>query len=732
MPKSSLTLSSSVRYLKGVGPRKEKLLNSLGIHSVADLIFITPRTWENRRISKDFLGAQIEHRAFAVRILNTKEESRAHGRFVVFQAEAACDHPQAPRLSLLWIRRRSRFDVFGKLRLEIRPGAAVFIWGKIEPPRAGSAGNPEVSIEDYEILHQGLWPAGSPHWNRLAPVYSSTTGLAQRELRRWRFEALDLWRQARVWSWPQELRPLLPQGVNNAAWAYEKIHFPETLDEKSRARRSLAFWEMTLLGLAMEQRRQKLMAIKKNWPLTEAGSGSALFNRLLLGLGFSLTESQRRAIDEILQDMGRLNPMNRLLQGEVGSGKTLVALAALCHAVSAGYQCAFVAPTEILVFQHAMNFRRLLEPLGIRVGSLTSDTPAKEREEILEELAGGALLVVVGTHSLLEPEVSFQRLALIVIDEQHRFGVDQRSMLRRKTVTPDCLVLTATPIPRTLALALYGDLDVTTMEELPLGRTLAKIHLARSEQEAWTALQECLALGQQAFVVVPAIEDEDQGDNLTKVLIRLRQMLPGISIASVHGRMSGRDKEEALLTFHRAQAQVLAATTVIEVGIDVPRAAVMIVLSAERFGLATLHQLRGRVGRGESRGLCVLVPSSEALNHSRGPEGELLFTNGSIFQNGIASESIMRLRRFSGCRNGFDVGLLDLELRGPGDLLGKEQHGNFSIRHFDWSGDQDLIAPARGMAQAILSRDPSLGCEPALRHAVELRYGTNYAMNELS
>ncbi|MBI2070008.1 MAG: ATP-dependent DNA helicase RecG [Elusimicrobia bacterium] len=729
-----LTLETSVRYLKGVGPRWEEKLARLGVRTVGDLVLAGPRAWEDRRLFGDFKPASNEpRRAFVCEIESVHESVNPYKNLCFFRATVKTQDRYLPGLSLLWIRRRSRFDVFGRLRQEIAPGRKILAFGRLDHSSVPKHQGVGLYVEEYDALDDGLLPKASPHWGGWIPVYPATEGVSQRKLRELRWGALKVWREhASCWSWPKDWAEHLPEGVTDLKNAREEIHFPANLETRRRARMTLAFWQIFLLALAMELRRRRMVdASKKHTYLP--GPSSPLFDKLLSHRGLVLTQGQQKAIDDIIRDMNRPAPMNRLLQGEVGSGKTLVALAAICQAVASGHQAAFIAPTEILVFQHLINLKEFLEPLGVSIASLTSDTQAKERKEILEGLAAGHIKLVVGTHALLDPDVRFQSLALTVIDEQHRFGVNQRWTLRNKASSPDCLVLSATPIPRTLALALYGDLDISTMEELPSGHPIAKAILVKTEQEAWERLRAALGEGQQAYVVVPAIEESSELYNLEKERGELVKLFPKHRIGTIHGRMPSKEKEEALKNFAQGRSDVLLATTVIEVGIDVARAGAMIVLGAERFGLATLHQLRGRVGRGAKEGLCVLVFSSAQHQAAAGTPAverpkDLLFQEPAAA--GEADLSLDRLKRFCECRSGFEIGELDLELRGPGELLGRVQHGDFDLGYFDWKQDKDLIPAARALVHRQVQGDAAL--DPQLRRAVEERFGRDFLQSDIS
>ncbi len=727
-----LNLDSSVRYLKGVGPRREKILAHLGLATIRDLIIQTPRAWEDRRLKpQEPPGLKNGRASFCCRVLKTQEISSPTKNFIFYKAESQTDHHYLPRLTLTWIRRRSRFDPFGKLRRECRVASRLLVFGRLGASHPAS-GHVEMFVEEYEPLDSGLLPKSSPHWLRLVPVYPAADGIYNRQLREWRWKALSVWRNSPdPWRWPEEWQSFLPKPLLEVGGAYEAIHFPSDERHRDLARKTLAFWEIMQLALAMEWRRRATILIRKSHQY-RAREISPFFVRLTQKTGHVLTKGQERAIGDILTDLAKPQPMNRLIQGEVGSGKTMVAMAAICQAIDSGHQAAFIAPTEILVFQHYVNLRPLLDPLGIRLACLTSETPAKERRQTLDDLKKGLINLIIGTHSLLEAEVMFASLGLVIIDEQHRFGVDQRWKLRSKSFHPDCLILSATPIPRTLALALYGDLDISTIEDLPPGHVIAKTVIAKTPEEAWPMVAERLKEGLQAYVVVPAIEMTSESFNLEQEVEELNRVFPGVNISALHGRMPASQKEQALSQFTQGQTVILAATTVIEVGIDVRQAATIVILGADHFGLATLHQLRGRVGRGNHDGLCILVPSPKIQQANASKEARTKGPDESVFFEEDSSKSLDRLEKFCLCRNGFEIGQLDLEWRGQGDLLGWSQHGGSGLRHFDWKDDVGLIAPARLLAGKIMEEDPDWRRYPRLRCFVEERFGKDFFKSDIS
>jgi ATP-dependent DNA helicase RecG len=535
---------------------------------------------------------------------------------------------------------------------------------------------------------------------RIVPVYGLTEGLPQRPMRVLLHTAVELAAAEAPEPLPEAVR--LRHELPAAAEAYRAIHFPETAEDAEAARRRFVFEDFLLLqvGLALRRRRE---ALRPGHVIAPPGR---LVERLLAALPFALTAAQRRVWEEIRADLARPAPMNRLLQGDVGSGKTIVAVMALLTAVEAGFQAALMAPTEILAEQHLGTVRALLEPLGVPVALLTAGQKGKVREAALAAVQGGAAPVALGTHALIEEGVAFRRLGLAVVDEQHRFGVLQRASLRAKGQHPDVLVMTATPIPRSLALTLYGDLDVSVLDELPPGRQ--RITTAwRTEpkrREIYEFIRGELAAGRQAYVVYPLVEESETADlkAATAMAGRLStEVFPEFRVGLIHGRMGIEAKDTVMRAFKAGEIHVLAATTVIEVGIDVPNATVMLVEHAERFGLAQLHQLRGRVGRGSGRSYCILLASAHPSDEGR-----------------------QRLEAMVETQDGFRIAEADLQIRGPGEFFGTRQAGLPEFRAANLLTDGRLLETARQEALSLIAEDPGLR-RPAhrvLREALVARW----------
>jgi ATP-dependent DNA helicase RecG len=557
-------------------------------------------------------------------------------------------------------------------------GQYLIVHGKVQPYGRGPL---QMQVKDYELVEDG--EDETLHTGRLVPVYPATEGLTQRPLRRLMKRLVDGWADKIEDPLPAAVREklgLLPLGK-----AIRGAHFPDTDASQSLARGRLVFDDFFLLeiGLAIRRHRE---GRRRGLAMNPKGD---LARRLLARLPYTLTAAQERVRREIKMDMAEPYPMNRLLQGDVGSGKTVVAALAMVTAIEAGYQAALMAPTEILAEQHMMTLQALLEPLGARVILLTSAVKGKARQAAVEAVESGAAACAVGTHALVQGGVAFKRLGLAVIDEQHRFGVGHRAALRGKAESPDVLVMTATPIPRTLALTLYGDLDVSVLDELPAGRKPVRTE-AREEkarQKIYAFLRDEMTAGRQVYVVCPLVEESEVSDlrAATEMAERLQgQVFPERRVGLIHGRLGFPEKERVMREFKEGALHVLVSTTVIEVGIDVPNASVMLVEHAERFGLSQLHQLRGRVGRGPFKSFCILMSA------------------------GAGEDGRRRIEAMTETNDGFKIAEVDLELRGPGEFFGTRQSGLPEFRVADLLRDGAVLETARREAFAVVQADPSL------------------------
>ncbi|MCS7190985.1 MAG: ATP-dependent DNA helicase RecG, partial [Fimbriimonadales bacterium] len=544
--------------------------------------------------------------------------------------------------------------------------------------------------------------------NRIVPIYPLTEGIRQKRMRQILWNAVQLAHLAPE-ILPRSVRERV--GLPPIQQALQQIHFPDEIDQIEPARRRLVFEEFFLMQLGVGLQRRQNQQERGIAMRIDADRLSAQLHRLV---PFELTNAQKRVIQEIWHDMAQPHPMNRLLQGDVGSGKTIVAAAAILAAVDNQYQAALMAPTEILAEQHYLNLHRLFQPLGISVELLVGRLTPRQRQQARERVASGRGMVAIGTHALIQEGVSFARLGLAIVDEQHRFGVLQRAALRDKGVMPHLLVMSATPIPRTLTMTLYGELDVSIIDELPPGRKPVKTHWKTPEErlKVYAGVRKLIEEGRQAYVICPLIDESDKlqvraAEEMAEHL--QKDVFPDLRVGLLHGRMKPAEKEAIMEQFRAGELQILVSTTVIEVGVDVPNAAVIVIEDADRFGLAQLHQLRGRVGRSQHQSYCVLIANPKSEDAQRRMEIMVRTNNGFI----IAEE--------------------DLKIRGPGEIFGTKQSGMPSFRVADLVKDMRLLEVARQEAFRVLERDPDLS-QPehhALREAVN-RFRHRFALATVS
>ncbi|MGB2578573.1 ATP-dependent DNA helicase RecG [Elusimicrobium simillimum] len=582
---------TDIKFLKGVGPAKAAMFNRLEVNTVHDLLHYYPRTYQDRRpgsLTKFGDGNQV---VFLGRVMRT--EYIPAKAVLIFKAYL--ENEQGEQVECVWFKKRpffkARFDPMAQLKKDFKLNSWVWVVGRREDK--GSFISNKISADEY-------YPADSQeallHVNRLTPIYSLTQGLTNKFFRQVVHMALE----TKLKEEPEVLPLTLVQkrSLLGASQALRAIHFPSNTAELDAARRRMVYEEFLLLTTAWGIKKQQKVAVKDH----KYEVKTTLLTPFKENLGFELTASQKKVINEIFRDMQASVPMTRLLQGDVGSGKTIVALSAMLLAVENGYQAVLMAPTEILAEQHFLTINNFLKKLKVKTVLLTSSVKGKAKTKALEDIANGDVDIVIGTHSVIEDNVVFKNLKLVVIDEQHRFGVRQRTKLREKAKNIDMLTMTATPIPRTLALAFYGDLEVSAITELPPGRKpVTTLHVG--ENEAYGKALEELSKGRQVYIVYPLIEESEK---LTVKAVKedfekIQQMFPSFKAAMLHGGMNRKDKEKTMADFKAKKIDILVATPVIEVGIDVKNATVMIIQSAERFGLASLHQLRGRVGRGRPR-----------------------------------------------------------------------------------------------------------------------------------
>ena len=675
-------LSDPITILKGIGPSRAKLFANLNIFTLEDLICHFPRGYEDRTQLVTIEKLEVDRPAcFRAMVMNTPRTSHIRKGLDITKTQIA-DH--TGRLNVTFFNNRFAAE-------QLQYGREYIFYGAVSGDFIGY----NMTNPVFENLDSA--PVTT---RRILPVYPLTAGLSNAAVSKAVCQALDLCDP------PGEM---LPESVRQAydilpaQEAYFAIHQPKTMAEAAQAKRRLIFEEFFVfsagLSLMRQARQEKHCAPYKNLDLRP----------FCASLPFSLTGAQQRAIDEILADFRRGTPMNRLVQGDVGSGKTMVAAAAAYCAAGNGAQTALMAPTEILAEQHYGSLRRLFAPLGIRVGLLTGSMTAKEKRQVRESLAGGTIQVVVGTHALLTDATQFCDLGLVIADEQHRFGVSQRGKLTAKGADPHVLVMSATPIPRTLALLMYGDLDVSILDELPPGRQQVDTFLVGESYRARinAFLRKQVAEGHQCFIVCPAVEEnEELGIKAATVWADTLQhtVFPDLRISLLHGQMKGAEKEAAMAAFARGEGDILVATTVIEVGVDVPNATLMVIEDADRFGLSQLHQLRGRVGRGQSKSYCILT------THNQNPE------------------TLQRLKALCKTTDGFRIAEEDLKMRGPGDFFGSRQSGLPAFRVGDLSLDMTTLKQAQEASKDWIDRYGASDTPEA--EALRRRVGQLFARSE--
>ena len=668
----SSVLATAVQYVPGVGPHRAELLGRLGIATLEDLWWHLPRRHEDRSrflpIAK-LVAEQAQTVKGRIQAVGARRSRR--GLAIV---EIAGDDGSAV-LRALWFNQPY-------LRRRFRVGAEVILYGKVEDARPR-----QMVMPEFELVEAGQ--DDSLHLGRLVPIYPLVQAWTQRPFRAIVHHALERFVPQVVDPLPTALRA--KHRLLDLRAALRASHFPKTVEMIARARRRLVFDEFLLLQLALALRRRQVDEERKPMRYAREGRLIAAFRERL---PFALTAAQQRVIREILADLERSRPMHRLLHGDVGSGKTVVAAWAALVAVQSGYQVAFMAPTEILAEQHVRTLRAWLEPLGVRLAVLSGGRPAAARRATLAAIAAGEADVIVGTHALIQRGVVFAHLGLAVIDEQHKFGVVQRAALRQKGYAPDVLVMTATPIPRTLAMAVYGDLDISTLDELPPGRRPVRtVWVGESQRsEVYARVRDALRAGTQAYVVYPLIDSSSATDlkTATEMAKHLQvDIFPEFAVGLLHGRMASAEKDEVMRGFREGRIQLLVSTIVIEVGIDVSNATLMLVEHAERFGLAQLHQLRGRIGRGGQESTCIVLSDGGA-------------------------EARARLEALVSTTNGFTLAERDLELRGPGELFGTRQHGLPPLQVGNLLTDGAVLQEAKAAAAALVAADPHLA-RPELR-----------------
>jgi ATP-dependent DNA helicase RecG len=662
---NSLPLTQPITALWGVGSERAKLLARLNIHAVEDLLLHKPRRYEDRR------------KFLAIRDLKVKETATVRGKIVAAGVkrwkkgtramfECVLDDGTALLHCRWWQMQPWMEDYYAV-------GREFVAFGKPDSLRPRNIDHPETELvepDDDEFVHV----------NRIVPIHPLTEGLTARVMRTLVWRALEKFEGEIKDPYPHletSLRDDLFRHLPSRASAVRMIQFPEEFSDTEIARRRLALDEFVVLQQQIRERRKKFEANAEALP---CGGDNRLIKPFLQSLGFKLTDAQTNVLREIRADLRGAHPMRRLLQGDVGSGKTVVAACSALMALESGFNVALMAPTEILAEQHFQNFEKWFAPLGVKVDLQTGSRKTVEGRGSRVERSGRSTLFI-GTHALLTAGFDIPQLGLVVIDEQHKFGVAQREQLVRKGRYPHLLVMTATPIPRTLGLTLYGELDISAIDQMPAGRGRVKtlVRLAEKLPQAWAFVREKLAAGRQAYVVYPRVEDTGETGikAVTKEFANLGKLLAPFRVGLLHGRLSSRDKEQVMAGFRAGKTHVLLATSLIEVGVDVPNATVMLVENAEMFGLAQLHQLRGRIGRGAHESFCILI--SDAKD----------------------PETRKRLKILEDTTDGFKIAEADLKLRGPGELLGREQSGLPDFRFGNLAEDLDLVRQAREIVTQI-------------------------------
>lgn len=670
-----LEIKSQVQFIKGVGPKLGDVLLKRGVETVGDLLEWYPRAYEDRRRARSVSSLELDQvvslraQVLKVRSMNLGKSYRKMYEVIVGDqtGQIACKFFRVPY--------KGYFERF-------EPHQPVRVTGKVIEYRGRR-----------EFHHPDIQPINPEEESvdQVIPLYTETEGLNPGKLRNIIQTALDTidFTEDTLPKNIQEKYQLVPRGQ-----ALKHIHIPEAnqadalAEFKTPAQRRLIFEEFFWLELILASRKagiekERGIAIKNNGALAE---------KLRLSLEFELTAAQLRAYDDIRKDLAKPHPMHRLVQGDVGSGKTLVALMAAAYTTESKFQSAIMVPTEILAEQHLQNAKKRLEPLGLKVDWLTGSHKKSEKESVLTRLAAGEIDLIVGTHALIEDPVQFKNLGLVVIDEQHRFGVSQRQALKQKGISPHFLVMTATPIPRTLAMTVYGDLDVSIINELPKGRQaiVTRKTFQSKRPQVMGFMKDQLLAGRQAYVVYPLVEESEKIDlkNAVEEFEKIKTEFPEFTVGLLHGKMKPQEKDAVMREFRDGKIQILVATTVIEVGVDVPNANFMLIEHAERFGLSQLHQLRGRVGRGAYKSYCVLM-----LGHA------------------VSEESMQRSSIMESTNDGFKISEADLELRGPGEFLGRRQSGLPGFKMANLVRDIDILQQAREAAFAVLKSDPDLKFE---------------------
>lgn len=722
-------LKTSIQYLKGVGPKRFKLLEKLGLKTAEGLLYYFPRRYEDR--SKFASISQLTSgvaQAILATVLTAGLRRSPKRKIFIFELMA---QDKTGKIKCLWFNQPYLHKYF-------KPGQKVILYGKAEAYN----NRLQINSPDYEILEddedfnplaeipgfqagdecvqENISASGrepqtlvrgvstsvkqSLNIGRIVPIYSLTEGLNQRYLRKIIKGCLDEFIPALSDVLPYEIRNRL--NLLNLAQSLNQIHFPQDLEKQQLALRRLSFEEFFLYQLPVVLRKRN--AAKKQGIAQKINP--LFIKEIINGLDFKLTLAQQKVLNEIIKDMASLQPMHRLLQGDVGCGKTIVAFLASLIAINCGYQVAFMVPTEILASQHFENFSRLVKKIKglqkLKICLLTSGLDKKSQQAYYRRIKQGRINLVIGTHSLIEEGLEFNNLSLVVIDEQHKFGVSQRALLPKKGKNPDCLIMTATPIPRTLSLTLYGDLDISVIDELPLGRQEVKTlrFLESQRKGAYDFVKQELRAGRQAYIVYPLIEESEILDlkAANQMYKELKEKeFSQFKLGLIHGKIKKDQAKAVMQSFENGKIDLLVATSVLEVGVDVANATCMVVEHAERFGLSQLHQLRGRIGRGVFKSFCILIADAKT------------------------PEAIARLKAITELNDGFKIAEEDLRIRGPGEFFGKRQHGLSELKIANPLTQMHLLKLAREEAKKIILNDPNLEQRQnsAIKQLLKERFG---------
>lgn len=672
-----------IRYLKGIGPKRAKMFNKLGVNTIEDLLYYFPRRYEDRTKLTPISGL-VEGQIQTIKARVLVRGGRFSWRRSGFNITEIVVGDKTGKISCVWFNQSYLRDYFNV-------GVELILYGKVET----YSGRLQMSSPEFEIVEavKDCGNVGPLNTGRIVPVYGLGEGVTQRNLRKTIKSALDTYLPKINEFLPYDIRSRI--NLLNLAKSLLNIHFPESQEIQRLAYERLAFEEFFIFQLPLVLRKLK----KKQEPGIAHKVEGDLLEKFLKGLPFKLTGAQERVISEIKSDMASPSVMQRLVEGDVGSGKTVVATVAAVISIQGGYQAAFMAPTEILAKQHYEKIRGQGTGFkvqdGIKVGLLTSSLNKKEKEKICKEIKEGKIDLIIGTHALLEGDVAFKNLGLVIIDEQHKFGVGQRALLPAKGRHPDVLIMTATPIPRTLAITLYGDLDASVIDELPPGRGNIKT-MRFSEKErgsAYEIARQQLKAGHQVYIVYPVIEESFAMDmtGAKKMYERLKEgEFKDFRLGLIHGRLKQDEQNKLMQKFNEGHLDILIATTVLELGIDIANATCMVIENAERFGLAQLHQLRGRVGRGSAESFCLVMSDTDA------------------------QDAVSRLEAMVKYNNGFSIAQEDLRIRGPGEFFGQRQHGLTELRIANPLTQMKLLKKAHEEAVKLLSADPKLEQRPNL------------------